>query len=101
MKRSYLLINFLLVLTVSFSNQAAYRIANSHDIKQILGLYNSFSEDDKNKLLVFPANTQKEIIRKNIQQKRFFVANKDESQGIVSFLKIALLSFIICSFSND
>jgi len=68
-----------------------FRLANYFDVNQIQTLYDDFSEDDKNKLLVFPAKMQKKIIAKNIKNKRIFVAVDENTKNIISFLKLHII----------
>ncbi len=65
-----------------------YRQASEVDVNGIVSLYEHFSEDDKNKLLVFPPDMQKEEILKNVRKGRFFVACDKASKQIISFLKL-------------
>jgi len=68
-----------------------FRRACLEDIDKILQLYTQFTEDDKDKLLVFPPHLQKDIIIKNIQKGRLFVALDNESGNITSFLKLHIV----------
>ena len=87
MKKMYVVLSVLVFVISSLQADFSYRLAVHGDVDQICELYGQFTEDDINKLVVFSAETQQEIISENIRRKRFFVACNDMGK-IVSFLKL-------------
>jgi hypothetical protein len=89
MKKIMLVLSLLLSFSLQVSAAINYRLAIPEDVAQLMQMYkNDFTKDDKQKLLVFPENMQKDIIEDAIKHGKLFVAYDDQTGKIVSFLKL-------------
>ncbi len=86
------LIIILLLFCSSLNAEIKYRLAVTEDENQIIKLHALFTENDASKLLLFPENIQKEIIKNNIAKKRLFVAYEETTEEIISFLKLHIVN---------
>ncbi|MBU4269422.1 hypothetical protein KJ644_04065 [Candidatus Dependentiae bacterium] len=91
-KLNYILLSLLLLFFCKVNPAVIYRLANEQDAENILNIYDNFSKEDKNKLLVFPKREiQKKVILKNIENKFLFVVIDTDTQEIIAFLKLCIL----------
>lgn len=73
----------------SKGNNIVLRVATQDDCKEICDLFDEFTLDDRQKLVVFPQQVRFNILRQKIKQKRFFVATCQSK--IIAFIKMFML----------
>jgi hypothetical protein len=68
-----------------------FRQASIEDRELILQLYNNYSEEDLNYLVTFPGEVASDFLKMDLEHKKLFVAVNDDTQAIVSVVKLFII----------
>lgn len=88
--KKFLFINVcILGLSTLLNGQIQYRVATVDDVTELCNLYDTFTHDDEQRLLVFPKQVRGVILEKTVGKERIFVAT--DQGNIVGFVKLFLI----------
>lgn len=76
---------------VDQNNDIDYRLAKLSDVDVLFEMQDTFTQDDRQRLLVFPKQVRGVILEKSITKKRIYVAVDQQSDKIVGFVKLFLI----------